>query len=141
MNSSLYIYIKLSKVYIWMCHLDFYNTCTCNYACKILHRVIILFKNEYEGYHMYIPDLILFLYSKSCNTPCRQLHWNVEYNTCTNKGTIAWYSSALPISVKLAVIGFPVYLAVWLMNVPLKGVLIGRFFYRFFFSNSKEQEK
>lgn len=51
-----------------MCHLDFYNTCTCNYACKILHRVIILFKNEYEGYHMYIPDLmILFLYSKYDN--------------------------------------------------------------------------
>lgn len=105
----------------------------------ILHRVIILFQNEYEGYHMYIPDLILFLYSKSCNTPCRQLHSNVEYNTCTNKGTIAWYSSFLPISVKLAVIWFPAYLVVWLMNVPIKGVLIGRFL-SIFFSNSKEQK-
>lgn len=56
------------------------------------------------------------------------------------KGTIAWYSSVLHISVKLAVIGFPVYLAVWLMNVPLKGVLIGRFLSIFLFQFQRAGE-
>lgn len=53
-----------------MCYLDFYNICIYNYVCKILYRVIIFFKNEYEGYYMYILDFILFLYSKFCNILC-----------------------------------------------------------------------
>lgn len=115
-----------------MFHLDVYNTCTCNYACTILHRVIYSFKMNVKVITHVCIYQTLWYYFCTANLAmphvdnCIQMLNIIHVQT---KGTIAWYSSFLPISVKLAVIGFPAYLVVWLMNVPLKGVLIGRFFF------------